>query len=399
MLINLQAIYELSTTYPEIFVPAFTDILPSLLSNLLAPTLVLRAQACHALGGFAYAVANIRPSAIHARIASIVADYLRPTDFPSPPPDAGDNSTPTSQKLPPGSPKRDATIVRTLRTLLSATEPRHVAQGPVWAWMVISYFVVLLGPTVYEDGAICRTITALFTLGLRHSKSSVRNLGFMAWRTMIWAYFHAPSNRTIANDDQDAEDAEDEDAQERAFHIASQAMQLKNAWKVMVTVLDVGAGSAIIASLLSQPSVDELALRRALGVLRAMSRKGGHTCKEAIDAAMDLLGVSDSHAAEDPLEAPMLLPHGLFCAEPGLLTSDWASLPSTARPILEQCLRSHNIRKLTDDELSTNWVFNILLLVFRNGLAALKLTWGVTCPVRQHILAGYDRYTDLPFAT
>ena len=370
--------------------PAFTDILPSLLSSLLAPTLVLRAQACHALGGFAYAVANIRPSAVHTRISGIVASYLRPADSPSPPPDVSGNTTPSAQKLPPGSPKRDATIVRTLRTMLSTTEPRHVAQGPVWAWMVISYFVVLLGPTVYEDDAICRTITALFTLGLRHSKSSVRNIGFMAWRTMIWAYFHASSNRTIADGEQDPEDADaDEDEQERAFHTASQAMQMKNAWKVMVTVLDVGAGSAIIAELLAQPSVDELTLRRALGVLRAMSRKGGHTCKEAIDAAMDLLGVSDAHAAGDPVEAPMLLPHGLFCAEPGLLTCDWPSLPSTARPILEQCLRAHNIRKLTDDELSTNWVFNILLLVFRNGLAAVKLTWGVTCPVRyRHPLRG-----------
>lgn len=379
MLIHVQAIYELSTTYPDVFVPAFTDILPSLLSNLLAPTLVLRAQACHALGGFAYAAANIRPSAIHVRIANIVAHYLRPVDSPPPPSDASGSTTPTSQKLPPGSPKRDATIVRTLRTLLGTTEPRHVAQGPVWAWMIISYFIVLLGPTLYEDEAICRTITALFTLGLRHSKSSVRNLGFMAWRPMIWAYFHAPPDRTIADGDDEAEDA---DNQERVFHAASQAVQLKNAWKVMVTVLDVGAGSAIIASLLSQPCADELTLRRALGVLRAMSKKGGHTCKEAIDAAMELLGVSDSHSAELPLEAPMLLPHGLFCAEPGLLTSDWSSLPSAARPILEQCLQSHCIRKLTNDELSANWVFNVLLLVFKNGVAALKLAWGVNCPVR-----------------
>ncbi|KZT73869.1 hypothetical protein DAEQUDRAFT_754271 [Daedalea quercina L-15889] len=374
---GLKAIYELTTAYPEIFVPAFTEILPSLLTNLLAPTLALRAQACHALGGFAYAAANIRPGPIHARIANIIANHLRPVDSPTPPPDANGEATSTSQKLPPRSPKRDAVIVRTLRTLLAATAPQHVAQGPVWAWMVIGYFVVLLGPTVYEDGAVCRTITALFNLGLRHGRSSVRNLGFMTWRCMVWAYFHAPSIKAPTDGDEETEEA---DEQERASSNSSPAVQLKSAWKVMVSIVDGGVGSAVIASLLSQPSADKLTLRRALGVLRAMSRKGGHTCKEALDVAMELLGVSDSHSSGETVETPMLLPHGLFCAEPGLLTADWFSLPSAARPILEQCLKTNNIRKLTVDELSTNWVFDTLFGVFRNGVNALKLTWGVDCP-------------------
>ncbi|TFY54884.1 hypothetical protein EVJ58_g8595 [Rhodofomes roseus] len=366
-----QAIYELSTAFPEIFVPAFTDILPSLLSNLLAPTLVLRAQACHALGGFAYAVANISASPVHARIANIVANYLRPVDSPPPPPDANGNTAPP---MTPGSPKRDSAIVRTLRTLLAATEPRHVAQGPVWAWMVLGYFIVLLGPMVYEDDAICRTITALFSLGLRHGKSSVRNLGFMTWRCMVWAYFYAPSIKVTTDGDEDMEDA---DESERTSTVASPGERIKSAWKVMVSILDVGVGSAVIASLLSQPS-SELSLRRVLGVLRAMSRKGGHTTKEALDTAMELLGVPDS--ADEAIEPPTLLPHGLFCAEPGLLTADWSSLPSAARPLLEECLRTHSVRKLTEDEVGTNWVFNVLLVVFKNGLSALKLSWGVNCP-------------------
>ncbi|KAH9936222.1 uncharacterized protein B0H18DRAFT_1206615 [Fomitopsis serialis] len=334
---GLKAIYELSTAFPDIFVPAFTDILPSLLTNLLAPTLVLRAQACHALGGFAYAVANIPASPIHARIAGIVARYLRPVDSPAPSPDANGNAAPPAT---PGSPKRDSAIL--------GNPSREELRSQHW----------LHDLALYGLGILLCTI-----------------------------------NQSDCDDDEDMEGA---DEQERTPSVTSPVVHSKNAWKVMVSIIDVGAGSAVIASLLSQPSADELSLRRALGVLRAMSRKGGHTTKEALDAALDFLGVTDN-SVDEAIEAPTLLPHGLFCAEPGLLTADWSTLPSAARPILEECFRTRSIRKLSEDELATPWVFNVLLVVFKNSLSALKLSWGVNCPMRitRGLTAWADEMTDL----
>ncbi|KAG1768267.1 hypothetical protein EV702DRAFT_1203355 [Suillus placidus] len=95
---GLKAIYDLAVYQPSTFVPAFTELLPSILANLLAPTLLLRTQACHALG---------------------VAAFLTTTQrSPSP------HKTPTKPSL-------DPIIVRTLRTTLNALEPQHAAQGPV----------------------------------------------------------------------------------------------------------------------------------------------------------------------------------------------------------------------------------------------------------------------------
>ncbi|KIJ13077.1 hypothetical protein PAXINDRAFT_156664 [Paxillus involutus ATCC 200175] len=44
-----QAVHDLSLYQPSTFIPAFTELLPSILANLLAPTLALRAQACQCL--------------------------------------------------------------------------------------------------------------------------------------------------------------------------------------------------------------------------------------------------------------------------------------------------------------------------------------------------------------
>ncbi|KAI6030142.1 hypothetical protein EDC04DRAFT_2898660 [Pisolithus marmoratus] len=44
--------HDLSLYQPSTFAPALVELLPSILSNLLVPILILRTQACHALGGF-----------------------------------------------------------------------------------------------------------------------------------------------------------------------------------------------------------------------------------------------------------------------------------------------------------------------------------------------------------
>jgi len=65
------------------FIPAFIDLLPSLLSNLIASTLALRTQACHALCGFVLKSTSIPISTAHTRISNTITAYLT-TISPSP---------------------------------------------------------------------------------------------------------------------------------------------------------------------------------------------------------------------------------------------------------------------------------------------------------------------------
>lgn len=350
---GLKAIHEMSTWYPTLFVPAFTELLPSILSNLLAPTVVLRSQACHALSGFAFAVASIPSSAIHTRISDLVVDHL--TTSPARTPIGGLSS-----------PIKDPPLIRTLRTTLGNTGPSHPAQGPVWAWCVMASLIVLMGPAVYTDDRITRALTALVSLGMRHEKSSVRALGCLTWRCMVWAYFHDRLPRL--NDGENVETM--------LYMTQKYKQRLNEVWKVVQSVVDLGAGVSMIGALLAGPSTDKRSLKRALDVLGEMSKKGGQTCKDALETAVSL--VSPEPRAE--WNARKLLPPGLFFNMPGLLTAEYTSLPYTVKPLFEECTQIEDIRPLTTDELALGWVFNSLMDVWREGLAALKLTWGCEIP-------------------
>lgn len=173
--------HDLSTAYPALFVPAFTDILPSVFACLLGPTYGIRMQACSALGGFALASASIPISPVHTRISAYTANYL--TDVPP--------GTPSKK----GSPLDDSAIVRALRTLLKTNDPVVAAQGPVWALCTMASFIVMLRNAVYSNVRMTQIFTALFNVCLHHPKSSVRGLVMAVWRSMIWAYFSPPAHQ------------------------------------------------------------------------------------------------------------------------------------------------------------------------------------------------------------
>ncbi|KAH9851822.1 hypothetical protein C2E23DRAFT_886346 [Lenzites betulinus] len=368
---GLKAIHDLSLYQPSIFVPAFAPLLPAVLSNLLAPTLPLRNQACHALGGFALAAASIPPSEAHTRAsAAVVTRLVKHVDITAP--------------LSPGrraalsSPSKDTMLVRTLRTTLQTAEPRHAAQGPVWAFAVLAHLVVLLGPTVFLHAELTRTITALFSLGLRHPKSSVRGLGCLAWRAMTWAYFRAPHVKmtiTADSDDEGDESATEEDlANEHKKHNEA----LRASFKYLLAVVDMGAGVGSVGALLGQDMADDAHIRGAMRVLRSMSKKGGHNCKDAMDIALHLLGgaVSPDQDSEAEWDHRKLLAPGLFSGNPGLLTAEWRSLSASVKGLLEHCPQVGDIRPLNLEEIAADGMWDEFLAVWKDGLAVLKLRWG-----------------------
>ncbi|KAI0349585.1 hypothetical protein OH77DRAFT_1440337 [Trametes cingulata] len=367
---GLKAVHDLSLYQPSIFVPAFAPLLPAVLSNLLAPTLVLRNQACHALGGFALAVASLPPSEAHTRISTAVAARLvKRVDVTGP-------LSPSKKAL--ASPSTDPPLVRTLRTTLQTTDPKHAAQGPVWAFSVISHLVVLLGPTVYLHSELTRTIMALFSLGMRHPKSSVRGLGCLAWRAMTWAYFRPPHVKltvTAETDDEDDESATEEDlAEERKKHQET----LRACFRYLTSVVDMGAGIGTIGALLGQEVTEDAHLRGAMRVLRAMSKKGGQTCKDSMDVARHLLGcaASPDQPPTAEWEHRKLLAPGLFSANPGLLTAEWKTLSACVKGVLDQCPHIADIRPLTLEEIATDGMWDEFLAVWKDAVSVLRLQWG-----------------------
>ncbi|KAI0335784.1 hypothetical protein GY45DRAFT_702497 [Cubamyces sp. BRFM 1775] len=368
---GLKAVHDLSLYLPSIFVPAFAPLVPAILTNLLAPTLVLRNQACHALGGFALAVASLPPSEAHTRISTAVATRLvKQVDTSGP-------LSPAKKALL-ASPSKDSALVRTLRTTLQTMDPKHAAQGPVWAFSVIAHLVVLLGPTVFLHNELTRVIMALFMLGLRHQRSSVRGLGCLAWRAMTWAYFRPPHVKlTIATDTDDDEEesaTEDDLKEEKSKHDEA----LRACFKYLSMVVEMGAGVGTVGALLGHEPCEELHVRGALRILRVMSKKGGQTCKVAMDVTRHIIGFATSphqHCVPE-WEPRKLLAPGLFSSLPGLLTAEWKTLSTTVKGVLEQCPQLDDVRPLTLDEIAADGIWDDLLAIWKHGLSVLRLQWG-----------------------
>ncbi|EMD40251.1 hypothetical protein CERSUDRAFT_122305 [Gelatoporia subvermispora B] len=354
---GLKAVHDLATAYPSVFVPAFGPLLESILSNLLAPTLALRSQACHALGGLALGLSTLTaPSAVHLQYSETIAMHIQTSDEKS-------NASPNKRS--PGSVQNNSPLYRTLRTTLQATEPKHAAQGPVWAWCVLASFVVMLGTSLFVEEQVTRAMIALLKVGMRHRRSSVRALGSVVWRSIAWAYFQPLPCEYV-------KEPEDNDEEMRMWY----EEQMRRSYTLVPSVVDMGAGMATIAVLLAGERTSDEALKRALAVLGTMSRKGGQSCKDALDIACQLVGLNNANE----WNMQKLLPVGLFDANPGLLTAEYKSLPAMVRQIIEQCPQLDDVRSLTIEEMSTEWVLEDMLAVWREGLNNLRLAWDCEIP-------------------
>lgn len=334
--------------------------------------MVLRSQACHALGGFAYALSSLPASAVHTHVAYITADYLLGAPLGTPP-------------KKPESPTKDPAIIRTLRTTLGATEPKCAAQGPVWGLSVLANFVVMLGPVVYLEERVTKCLTALFSLAMRHPKSSVRGLGCLVWRAMIWAYFRP---RLVKVPDSGSEEEENDpdglnltptEWQEEEAQIYRERWE--DTWRIVESVVDVGAGVATIGALLANANEtfddSELIVRRVFAILKSMGKKGGLTTQDA----WEVLGRLVNRSADVEWDLHRLLPYGLFSANPGLLTADYKQLAQAVRPVLEECTGVEDVRCLTREELTLDWVFGAVMELWKEALVPLKLAWGTEFPV------------------
>jgi len=356
---HFQAIYELCEYLPEVFVPAFVPIVPSVLSNLLANTLTLRAQACHALGGLVLGLTSLPRSSAHTKISSMVASYLTSPGTPD------KSGSPTKSM--------EAPIIRTLRATMSQVEPEQPAQGPVWALSVMASFIVLLNSRLCTNSQANHALCNLLAMGLKHKKSSIRAMTCLAWRCLSWAYLQPP----LPVDGEESE-------------VNEKARKLKRAHcKIIMSVLECQTGIANIAALLGDQTLkaSEDPLRLCLEVLKSMTAKAGHSCYDATQTMMQMVSsISGEQDEQEPWDHNLLLPKSLFSMSNGLFTTEYKNLTQVIRPLFENLASVGDVRPLTREELTTDWVLTGLMTAWKSALGHLELCDEADMPVCLMIL-------------
>ncbi|KAJ7147134.1 hypothetical protein C8R43DRAFT_1097295 [Mycena crocata] len=355
---GLKAIHDLSVYQPSIFVPRFEALLPSVMSNLLAPTVAIRAQACHALGGLARGLAMLPVCSLHTRISAIVTTILNAV------------SASPSKKSPSKPACNESPLVRTLRTTLQATEVQHVSQGPVWGLSVLASLLILANSAAYAHPATRRVFIALLNRAMSHKKSSIRSLGCTVWRCVAWAYCQPmlPGN---GDDESEVEDEDDASSKRKASGLAIEQSREAFWVQLVVTVVDMGVGLSVVASLLEEAgrSSEEMLTRVAV-IMKGMTARGGPNIDSAIDTLARMVSFEPP---ETEWNWNKLLPRGLFSASPGLLTADYTSLESPVRAVIAQCPGLHDVRSLPQDEVAQPVIFEKLVEIWKECLGSLGL--------------------------
>ena len=336
------------------------DLLPSVLCSLLAATLPLRVQACHALGGFVNGLLSLPRSSIHTRVSETVAAFI----------------------LAPSTPKKsgsESEITRTLRTLLAAQEPTHPANGPVWALVVIGCFAVLLGPRAYADPQIFRIFFAQSGQIMRNKRSTIRAMGCLLWRCFAWVYVQPPLPPDPMGKDED----EEEEVETLCHPDDGWPGQCRAEWwKLLQAVLEMRTGVSTIVCLLSAPqdSSGEF-IHSVLNILGNMVRKGGMLCGEAVHVLQRLVSTELPAAQWGDNDPTATLPCAFLDAYPGPLSAEFQNISFVVKPILDDCVTVDCVRPLTPSELAHDAVFKGLVALWREGLRAVIIEADMDPPV------------------
>ncbi|EAU85823.1 hypothetical protein CC1G_05040 [Coprinopsis cinerea okayama7 len=389
---GLKAIGDLCIFQPSTFVPVFSKaaVLPSILQNLLAPTLALRIQAAYALGGLAYSLAGLTPSNTHATAADMVAEFIL---TPSPSTPSRKNASPNKDSI-----VTSSAIMRTLRTTMNAQDAAHVGQSPVWALCVSASLIVLLGSKMYTDRKVCVAIMTIFKCGAKHKKAAIRHLFCAAWRAVSWAWFQPDYDLFKAEDESEAEgDGEQSD---------SEKLELKRKtreayFQVFREILETQVALGTVAALLSTPpapsshlgikeDVHDEALRRALEVIDWMANSPDpDTINEAASSLLNLVTPTvDNRDYTQPSEmlaenARALLPRPLFTQTPGngVLFADVTlsgagsnSVMAAVRKMFHNVPTVEEVRALRKEELRKDWVWKGMLKAWTSVLGSLEMT-------------------------
>ena len=278
-------------------------------------------------------------------------------------------------------------LIKTLRTTLGVHDPTCAAQGPVWALCTLGALIVLLGPALVTNVKLTNSVKGLLALSVRHKKSSVRALACALWRSLAWVYFRPPLPQR--NNEQEGEDEEwgDEGTSTKAaaWTPAEEARRVEF-WKVVATMVDMGAGVGTVAALLACKSDNVRSVSRAIALLDTMVQRGGNMCHDAVQTLCQLVSSPSPSRHGGETEEDMdwdwgkLLPSGLFSADPGLLTIDFGSLSEEVRKVIKQTPSVADVRALSAAELWMPGVMDGLIKVWRTALTQVCLSSDAMLP-------------------
>ena len=275
----------------------------------------------------------------------------------------------------------ESAIVRTLRLTMSQTDPEQLAQGPVWGLSILASFVVLLNARLCTDSNVGHIVSVLLALGIRHKKSSIRALTCLAWRCLTWAYFQPPLPVDSGGESEVDDDVRDEVKRTRRAQC-----------RVMMSVLDCQSGVANIGALLGDVSLrtSDEPLRLSIEILQAMTAKSGHPCYDATQTMTQLISsVLGEQEEREPWDHNLLLPKDLFSASSALFTTEYKNIIHAIRPLFENVPSIGDVRPLSKEEITREWVLNGLMTAWKSALGHLELCDEADMPVR---LYSFDRW-------
>jgi hypothetical protein len=208
---------------------------------------------------------------------------------------------------------------------------------------------------------------------------------------LAWVYFRPPLPRRSNEEEEEEEEWSDERTTNAPVWTKAEEARRDEFWKIVATMVDMGAGVGTIAALLARRSDDVRSVSRAIALLETMVQRGGNMCHDAVQTLCRLVSTpgdnssspsSQEHEAdEEDWDWGKLLPSGLFRADPGILTIEFASLSEEVRKVIKQTPTVEDVPALSAAELWRPGVMDGLIKVWRTALTQVCLSSDAVLPV------------------
>jgi len=151
----------------------------------------------------------------------------------------------------------------------------------------------------------------------------------------------------------------------------------------MTSVVECQTGIANIAAILGDESsrTTEEPLRLCIELLQTMTRKSGHPCYDATQTMMQMVSSSNDESDQEPWDHDLLLPKSLFSSSNALFVTEYKSITQVIRPLFENLPSVSDVRPLTTEELTKDWVLGGIMTAWRSALGHLELSDEADMPV------------------
>ena len=175
-----------------------------------------------------------------------------------------------------------------LCTMLCMHNLMSTAQGPIWALCMIAALIVLLGPVLVTSTKLTNVVKALLALSVCHKKLSVCALRCIVWCLLAWTYFWPPlPHKTDEGKGGEEEEHGWEDDKQAMLKPAAAWTQVEEVWrddfwKVVATMVNMGATIGTISVLLACKLDDMCSILHAMALVQVMVQRGGNMCHNVV---------------------------------------------------------------------------------------------------------------------